>query len=185
MNGGIVGVLLAAGRSRRFGSNKLLHRCDGDLPMVVAAARPLRAALPLTLAVVDDARSEVAGLLEREGLRPVVNPHAGHGMGTSIARAVAACPDADAWVIALGDMPRVPESVVRAVVRRLQQGDAIVAPVYRDRRGHPVGFSARFAPALMRLNGDSGARGVIAANPDAVRLIEVEHAGVATNIDYR
>jgi molybdenum cofactor cytidylyltransferase len=183
VNRDIVGVLLAAGQSRRFGADKLLHRCDGELPMVVAAARPLHAVLPRALAVVDDVQGEVAALLEREGFQPVANPNARQGMGTSIACAVAASPAAAAWVIALGDMPWIPVSAVRTIVARLRQGDAIVAPVYRGRRGHPVGFSARFAPALMRLGGDTGARTIIAANPDAVRLIEVEDAGVVTDLD--
>ena len=115
MRATIVGVLLAAGQSRRFGSNKLLHRLDDGLPMVVASARHLRAVLPQAVAVVDDTGGEVATLLAQEGLRVVANPRAGEGMGTSIACGVAASADAAGWVIALGDMPYVPDSVIGAV----------------------------------------------------------------------
>ena len=183
MRAAIVGVLLAAGQSRRFGSNKLLQRLDDGLPMVVASARHLRALLPQAVAVVDDTGGEVATLLGEEGLRIVANPRAGEGMGTSIACGVAASADAAGWVIALGDMPYVPESVIGAVVSGLQAGSGIIAPVYRQRRGHPVGFAARHAQALMELGGDEGARSVIAAHRDSLDLIEVVEPGVLVDID--
>jgi len=179
----IVGVLLAAGQSRRFGSNKLLHRLDDGVPMAVAAARHLRALLPEAVAVVDDTGGEVATLLRQEGLRLVANPRAAEGMGTSIACGVAASADAAGWVIALGDMPYVPESVIGAVVSGLQAGSEIIAPVYRGQRGHPVGFSARHAQALMELRGDEGARGIIAAHQDSLDLVDVVEPGVLVDID--
>jgi len=47
------GILLAAGFSRRFGANKLLHPLADGIPIALAAARRLRAALPEVLAVVN------------------------------------------------------------------------------------------------------------------------------------
>lgn len=183
MTADITGVLLAAGAGRRFGSNKLLHCLDNGQPMVVASARQLKAALPRAFAVVEDPDGEVAALLRGEGLDIVVNPRAAGGMGTSIARGVAASPGASGWVIALADMPFIPVKVIRQVVDTLWEGASVVAPVYRDRRGHPVGFSARHAGALMRLAGDEGARGIIRDNRDALVLIEVDEAGVVMDID--
>jgi molybdenum cofactor cytidylyltransferase len=174
---------LAAGQSRRFGGNKLLHRFDGEQPMVVAAARQLRAVLPDTLAVVADARGEVADLLRQEGLQVIANPRAGQGMGTSIACAVAARPDAAAWLIALADMPCIARDTIRTVVHGLAAGGGIVAPVYRGRRGHPVGFAARYAPLLMQLDADRGARAVVAANRESLHLVEVGDPGVLRDID--
>ena len=45
-------ILLAAGRSSRFGGNKLLHPLADGTPVALAAARNLVAALPGALAVV-------------------------------------------------------------------------------------------------------------------------------------
>ena len=55
-----VGLLLAAGQGRRFGGNKLLYPLDDGTPMVLASARPLRAVLSETVAVVDNTDGEVA-----------------------------------------------------------------------------------------------------------------------------
>lgn len=183
MNRIIAGILLAAGQSRRFGGNKLLYPLPDGTPIAVAAARHLLSEFPETTAVVDDGDGEVAGLLAREGLRVVVNRSASIGMGTSIACGIAACRDAQGWVIALADMPYVPASLTGQIVSALKQGYDIVAPVYRRKRGHPVGFSNRHANALLQLSADKGARSVIAANRDTLHLIETAQQGVIVDID--
>jgi molybdenum cofactor cytidylyltransferase len=86
-------------------------------------------------------------------------------------------------VIALGDMPWIPQTVVQAVVASLVRGADIVAPVHRGQRGHPVGFSARHAHALMGLHADEGARGIIAAHRESLELIEVQDRGILLDID--
>ena len=183
MTAAITGILLAAGQSTRFGANKLLHRLGDGTPMAVAAARPLTAVLACSIAVVADAQNGLAGQLAQEGLRIIPNPRAGDGMGTSIACGVAASPDASGWVIALADMPCIPEAVIQAIVDGLDRGADIIAPVYQGQRGHPVGFSARHAVALKQLQGDAGARGIIAAHKDSLELIETPEAGVILDID--
>jgi molybdenum cofactor cytidylyltransferase len=178
-----VGLLLAAGQGRRFGGNKLLHPLDDGTAMMLASARPLRAVLPEVLAVVGAADGKVARLLAQEGIQVVYNPHARGGVGTSIACGVAASRHAGGWVIALADMPWIPQTVVQTVAAALSCGADIVAPVYRGQRGHPVGFSARHAAALMSLNADEGARGIIDAHRDSLELIEVHDRGVLVDID--
>jgi len=183
MSATIVGILLAAGQSTRFGSNKLLHQLNDGTPMVLASARHLHNVLPQTIAVVEDANNEVAKLLAQEGVQVIENPLASEGMGTSIACGVANNPDAQGWVIALADMPCIPETAIRSVVKGLQQGANIIAPVYKKLRGHPVGFSGRYAQALMQLHTDQGARSVIQANSDSLELIETTEKGVIVDID--
>ncbi len=183
MTAACTGLLLAAGQSRRFGTNKLLFPLDDGTPMVLASLRRLRAVVPDCIAVVDDLAGDVATLLAAEGVRLVENPHAREGMGTSIAAGVAASRAAAGWIIALADMPFIPETVVRQVVSALGQGADIVAPVYRGRRGHPVGFAARHAAALLRLRADEGARRIVRDNPESLTLIEVQDSAVVLDVD--
>lgn len=179
-----VGILLAAGQSRRFGKNKLLQPLRDGTPLAVAAGRHLSAVLPQTIAVVDSAQSEAGRLLEGEGLGIVVNPRAAEGVGTSIACGVAASQDARGWVIALADMPYVPETVIQQLVLRLHRGAEIVAPVFGSRRGHPVAFSRKHGQALMRLEADQGARSILAMHPEDLDLIQVQDNGVILDIDH-
>jgi len=180
---GVVGILLAAGAGRRFGTDKLLQPLPGGEPMGVAAARNLVAAVGAGVAVVRAADSALAAALERTGLRVVVNPRTDAGIGGSLATGVAATPDADGWLIALADMPWVEPATIAAVAAALAGGAALVAPAHEGRRGHPVGFATRWRKELLALTGDRGARDVLAAHPDELVLLPTDDAGVLRDVD--
>jgi len=177
------GILLAAGQGTRFGGNKLMHPLADGTPMAVASARTLHSVLAHCIAVVNDTQGSVARLLAAAGLQVIANPRAPDGMGTSIACGVAASPNAGGWIIALADMPAIPAHVVQAVAEGLARGADIIAPVCRGQRGHPVGFAPRHAPALRALQGDRGARDIIAAHRDSLELIDTPDSGVIRDID--
>lgn len=183
MSRAVTGILLAAGSSSRFGTDKLLHPLVDGTPVALAAARQLQQVLPDSLAVVRDANDAVARLLAGTGLRLVVNARAGEGMGGSIASAVQHCRGSAAWVIALADMPWLSADSIARVVSRLAAGADLVAPVYRKQRGHPVGFSTRHGDALSVLSGDEGARRLLATHAATLELVEVEDPGVCLDID--
>lgn len=178
----IVGVLLAAGRGARFGGNKLLSPLSDGTRVAVAAARHLRAALPVSYAVVRDDDETLKQLLSAEGLHIVVNPNADEGMGISLARGVAAA-GADGWVIALADMPAIRPGTIRAVADALAAGAPLAAPIFHGQRGHPIGFARRFRAALTSLSGDRGGRDILSQYTDELHLIEVDDPGVFHDID--
>jgi molybdenum cofactor cytidylyltransferase len=179
----IAGLLLAAGASSRFGSNKLLHPLMDGTPIAVAAARNLKHALAHAFAVVRPDDNALPQRLQAEGFEIVVCPRAAEGMGYSIACGVAATSDADGWLIALADMPFVSPQTHRAVVRRLEKGALISAPSLNGRRGHPVGFGRELYEELLALSGDLGARMVIDRHANEVELFECDDGGIWRDID--
>jgi molybdenum cofactor cytidylyltransferase len=179
----IVGVLLAAGQGSRFGSHKLLHPLADGTPMALAALRHLAPGVDSVIAVVRPEDSALIELLAQEQARILPCPNAAQGMGASLACGARAMPDADAWLIALADMPYVPTAVIAALGAELQAGAALVAPVYQGQRGHPVGFSRAFYPALAALSGDRGARQILDQHADQLRLIAVNEPGILRDID--
>ena len=184
----IVGILLAAGFSTRFGTNKLLAPLPAGVPeagtaVAVAAARRLAQALPEPLAVVRPRAQKVSRLLREAGCRTLVCKSAAEGMGTSLAAGVRATRDADAWVIALADMPYVQTETIRRIALALEEGAAIAAPSCAGERGHPVGFARRFRDELLGLSGDEGARAILKAHPDWITLYVTEDRGVLRDID--
>ncbi|MDH3638624.1 MAG: nucleotidyltransferase family protein [Gammaproteobacteria bacterium] len=181
----LVGVLAAAGAGTRFGAHKLLAPLWDGTPMGVAAARNLIAVVPACVAVVRDGDRALAALLESVGMQIVWNTHAEDGLGASIACGVRARRDARGWLIALADMPAVQPDTIQLVANALAAGAAIAAPVFRGRRGHPVGFSAEFYPALVRMAGETGARSILEAHPDVAKNIRVADPGVVHDIDRR
>lgn len=179
----IVGVLLAAGASRRFGGEKLLAPL-GDSCVGILAARALRPAVDRAVAVVRPEDEKLARLLEGEGFVPLPFAGAARGMGASLAFGVAAAADADGWLVALGDMPFLGATTVARVAERLRLGsERIVAPRFRGRRGHPVGFRRDLLPELLALDGDRGARSLLADHVAEVSFLECDDEGILLDVD--
>lgn len=179
--GPVGALLLAAGGSSRFGAaNKLLAPFDG-LPLIVHAARAVRAAgLPCLAVTGDDADSVRSALAwEVEGIVHAVDW--ADGMGRSIAAGIAAVPPG--WggaLVCLGDMPRIRPADIRALAAALTTPDAVAVPVHAVRRGNPVGFGRAWFSRLAALVGDQGARLLLAG----ARVTEVPTGpGVLHDID--
>jgi len=180
-------LLLAAGRGTRFDpagvQNKLLAPLPDGTPVACAAARALLATMSNVIAIVRPGAEALAHALNDAGCNVFFSTDAERGMGASLAAGVRATPDAEGWIVALADMPWIAPSTVEALARRIDAGASIVAPVFRGRRGHPVGFGAMHRTALSALDGDIGARRLLDTND--VASIEVDDAGIIADIDTR
>ncbi len=182
----ISGLLLAAGTSSRFGAQKLLATIAGESIVRLAAATLSRSGVDECVVVVGrDAEAVRLALLGLD-VRFVENLDYALGIASSLRAGVAALnPRARALVIALGDQPRVPPGVTeRLLAEWIASGAAIVAPSYHGERGHPVLFDARLFGELSILEGDVGARGVIARDPARVHTVEIGDA-MPRDIDVR
>jgi len=179
----VVGILLAAGSSRRFGSNKLLATSVDGKPLAVVAASRLIAALPESIAVVRPGDAELSALLAAQGLRIVECADAELGMGHSLAAGIAATSTADAWLIALADMPSIKSATITNLFAQLHAGAALVAPFHAGRRGHPVGFAAEFRAELLSLMGDTGARDLLARHAASLTRFDVDDPGILIDVD--
>ncbi|MCO6411728.1 MAG: nucleotidyltransferase family protein [Thiogranum sp.] len=177
----ITGILLAAGGSRRFGTNKLLAQL-GECPLVLHSAAAL-APCGRLLAVIRENDRDLERLLQSAGIETIVNARAARGMGASIACGVQASADSKAWCILPADMPQVMPATTWRVIEALLGGAALAAPFYHGRRGHPAGFGAMFATRLTQLDGDIGAREILARHSRQLWRLEVDDAGVVSDID--
>ena len=183
-----VGILLAAGRGRRFDPsgerNKLLQVLpDGEL-VVAASARALLSVLPRVVAVVPPNDGGVGDALRVLGCEVTACPEADSGMAASLVHAIRrSLPRADAWLVALGDMPFVAPATLRALLDALEAGAGagIAAPLHGGRRGNPVAFGAVHLPALLALEGEHGARALLKSAP--VTQVEVDDPGIFCDID--
>ena len=175
----IVGLLLAAGASRRFGAPKLIQPLRGK-PVVRWSAEALGGATDRLLVVVPPDDTSLREALRGVRARLVTNPERARGLGRSIARGVIALPaDADAVVVALADEPLLDSRWIAAVIARYRAhgGSVIVAPVFRGMRRHPVLFDRSVFGELAVLDGDHGARDVLDRDPGRVTLVEFDEPG--------
>lgn len=175
-------VVLAAGSSRRFASNKLLkplpdQRCLLDISQQLATILS-----PRVLLVINN-DPQLQAHCRSHHYAYTVNHQAHTGMASSITTAISATPDADAWAIFLADMPCINSATLRLLADIWQQHE-ISVPTWQRQRGHPVIFSRKYRDALSSLQGDSGARVLLRDNPD-VYHIETGDAGVCFDIDTK
>ena len=187
----MIGILLAAGFSRRFGpSNKLLQTLPDGRQIGLAAAENLIQAVPLSIAVLRPDNKELAELLQNAGLE-IVFCHA-QEMADSLSTAIrysanfadtSANKTSAGYVIALADMPYINPLTISTVAQEISAGAAIAVPTYQGQRGHPVGFSAKFRSELEQLSGDEGARSILKRHADEIKLLTCDDAGILADID--
>jgi len=180
---GITGILLAAGSSRRFGSNKLLALLPDGTPLVLVTVRRLLSVLDAVIAVVNPQDRLLHELLAAEKVQVVVCQNANTGMGASLAAGVAASEAARGWLVALADMPAIQVCTLQRVIHALEAGTRLVAPVHTGRRGHPVGFHSSFRNELLALSGDAGAREILTRHAASLTSLDVDDAGVLLDVD--
>ncbi len=189
----IAAIVLAAGASRRFGSDKLLHPVTlrgVTLPLAAHSLLPwLETFGHVTVVVRPGAETfcsaiETAlGAINPAPIRWIVCADAAQGMAASLACGVRANRDAAGWLIGLADMPAVPMAAIAGVRNALLAGAALAAPSRDGRRGHPVGFAAHYRDELLALQGDTGARRLLERDRSNVVDIKIDHAGIFADID--
>ena len=179
----LVGLLLAAGSAKRFGSNKLLHPLPHGVPIAVQAARHLKPETSALIAIIRPGQDTLFKALREEGCDVVICENADEGMGASLACGARAAGLAKGYLVALADMPFIRRSSIAAVRGALQDGAALAAPYWRGRRGHPVGISHAFYEELAQSKGDEGAKSILAANEARLVKVPLGDPGVLRDID--
>lgn len=179
-------IVLAAGRSSRMGRNKLLLDLEGR-PIVAHVVAEARAAGFTDIVIVTGHQAgKVKAALANEPVRIVEARHYGDGMAESLKAGIRAlAPEIDAALILLGDMPQVSRHLMRALTRAYNplEGRAIVLPVAEGKRGNPALFDRRFFPAMLALEGDIGARQIIAGNAELVAEVPAEPQEIFVDVD--
>ena len=179
MKGGA--LVLAAGFSRRFGSDKRLFEVEGEplLRRTVAAVQAAGLACRVCLRPDDGALPLVLGL---PGLEFIECRDAAGGMGATLAEGVRACHDWDGLLVVLGDMAWVRPATLAALWEALTP-DNIVQPVFEGMPGNPVGFGSAFFSELGALEGDRGGRALLERHRDRLLTLPVDDPGVVRDLD--
>ncbi|MFD1216489.1 nucleotidyltransferase family protein [Microbulbifer celer] len=185
----VVGLILAAGYSRRFGMQDKRTASFGDtgtlLSETLSRVTECFAHWYVVVREEDD-----LGALHLPLHTPVIRTcRASLGQGASMADAFAAIGELDglrncnAAAVLLGDMPYIqPDTISGLCVYADEQ--SLLRATYAGRPGHPVIFGRRFWTELTKVTGDRGGLDVICQHPTCYREIPSADAGVCRDIDH-
>lgn len=165
-------VLLAAGRSERFGARKLEVDLNG-LPLGAHAALLFAGfGFAQHLVVVGASALNFGDY----GFTPIINPAPEQGQSSSLRLGIGAV-TAKACMVALADMPFVTSAHVEALMQGFD-GDLIASACDRPVMP-PALFGDQHFPALAALSGDQGARFLLRDAPtimgDPLCLADIDH----------
>lgn len=182
----ICAVVLAAGESRRMGSQKLLLPFGGETVVGHITDRLLESGLDGVYVIVGHQGDQVAEALAGRPVSVVTNRDYRAGMLSSIRCGLRRLPgECDAVMVALGDQPTITGELVDEMIRCFAATKkGILLPVYRGKRGHPLLFARHYAGEILTDYDDVGLRGLVQAHADDVFELSVSTPDVLDDVDY-
>lgn len=170
------GILLAAGLSRRFGTNKLLAQVNEETVIRRSALNLVGARLDEVIVVLGHEAERVQAEIADLPVRFTINASYAEGMATSLVHGVEVAGLADGYLIALGDMPFVPTSHFQRLSSLAAQSRPLIVASSgtSGQSGPPVWFSSELRSDLLQLQGDQGAREIVRRFGSQVVTLEAD-----------
>jgi CTP:molybdopterin cytidylyltransferase MocA len=157
----IGGLILAAGKGRRFGGAKQLADLNGR-PLLEHSIRAMTASPVGRVVVVLGAGAEdVIAQVDLHGAEPIVCERWEEGQSASLAFGLGELSDCDAVVVTLGDLPNLSTNAIRRVIAARGDGVEAVRATYAGEPGHPVLLERELFERLRDVSGDHGARNLL------------------------
>ena len=181
----ICAIILAAGRSRRMGVQKLLLPFAGKTVIGHIVDEVLRSPVDRTIVVVGRDADRIAEALAGRRVTLVSNPDPEGEMLSSVRCGLAALPpECEAVLVLLGDQPGIAAETIRWMIDALRTGGrGIVVPVHGGKGGHPVLFSVRYREEILTHYDDVGLRGLRQAHPEDVLELPAADPSVLSDMD--
>lgn len=183
----IVGVVLAAGESRRMGRLKALLPF-GSHTVIEQVLQPLlQAGLAQVAVVLGHRAAEIAAVLTALPIQLLYNPDYQHGMTTSVQVAMRdITPVADAYLLALVDQPQIGVEPIRRLLTALRQTRrGIIVPTYQGKRGHPLLLAGRYRNEVLALGPQQGLHLVTRGHPEDTREVPWTNDDILRDMDYQ
>jgi molybdenum cofactor cytidylyltransferase len=183
----IVGVVLAAGESRRMGRLKALLPF-GPRTVLEQVLQPLlQAALSGVVVVVGYRAADLTAVLASLPVQVLENPDYQHGMTTSVQVALRQItPLPDAYLLALVDQPNIGLGPIRRLVDAFAHTHkGILIPTYQGKRGHPLLLAVRYRDAVLALGPQQGLNLVTRTHPEDTLEVSMESDDILRDMDYQ
>lgn len=184
----LVLIMLAAGNSRRFGSNKLMYEVDG-VPMYQRTLRLLQKAaerIPDSRIVVvtQPQYSEIIDVVKETGAEVLFNPKPERGIASSMQIGLEIAKDADACLFTVSDQPWLTAETIIALYDAFQsENKGMACTVWGEKTGNPCIFSKKYYRKLMEITGDKGGKQIIKRYPEDVTYLKISDEREQQDVD--
>jgi molybdenum cofactor cytidylyltransferase len=161
----ITAIVLAAGKSSRMGTNKLLLMLDGK----TALDHILDNLTGYDVIVVTGHNpQDIEPIIKRHGARAVHNPDYEKGMTTSFQTGLKSLsPETDAVYMVLSDTFGFKPELLEAMEEKMASTTALlVSPVYEGKLGHPVLVAYELFSEFLALGEDETMKDVVLRHED-------------------
>jgi molybdenum cofactor cytidylyltransferase len=181
----ICAIVLAAGQSRRMGTQKLLLPFAGSTVIAMIVDQLLASPVDRTVVVVGRDREAITAALTGRTVSFVMNPAGESEMLDSLRCGLRALPEGcEAVLVVLGDQPGLTSALVDGLVSAFGiDGPGLIVATHEGRRGHPLLIPADYFPEVLTRFDDTGLRGLLHAHPEQVREFAVSSLDVLLDMD--
>jgi molybdenum cofactor cytidylyltransferase len=178
-------ILLAAGASKRMGTQKLLLPWQETTVVGHIVDQFLHSRADHISVITGHDRTALHRALDGCPVCLVHNPDVSHGMLSSVRCGLRALPEhCDTVLVALGDQPHITSTLIDELIQAFTRSHRrILVPCYAGRRGHPLLFARRYAGEVATRFDGVGLRGLLQAHPEEVYEYPVSQASVLSDMD--
>ena len=184
-SGGIAGLILSAGASRRMGTPKALLQYEGEtfldrlIRIFSAVCSPVVVVLGYHSQIIRQ------GLRPHAGVRFATNPDPDRGMFSSLQCGLAMIPpEMQAVMFTPVDHPDIAEDTVERLAGLFRsQAAPLTIPVYQREHGHPVCISRAVINHLTSLPVTANANDILHSYYENASFIEIADPGIVSDID--
>ena len=174
------GIILAGGRSTRFGPPKQLLKLKGKYLLEYVLEAALGSKLNHVVLVLGHEHQNILRALAahtaHERLQVVINHRYREGQSRSLQAGLVKIRQVfPSAMFLLGDQPMVNPGIIDHMVDRFRDSEMdICVPICNGKRGNPTIFNRVLYDQLMAIKGDRGARDIIRNHPKRVLYIDLD-----------
>ena len=180
-------VILAAGRSSRTKTNKLLAERDGEPLFMNAVHAALRSKGKPIFVITGHQHEEIEDYLKDEDINVVYNSDYISGVRTSIRLGLRLMPaSCDGAILLPADMPNITEKQLDKMIDAFEKGKEkqVIMMSYRGAKKNPILWSKELYPAADLVPEGSELRTVFAEHEDYTKLIKIAKESTLLDVTY-
>ena len=190
-NSKISAIIMASGKSKRMGTNKLLLEYGGITFIENTLEKVLNENFYELAIVISDkkVRKKCQDYIKKsekdeKKIYIVDNKKSEKGQSESIKIGLKTLGKCDGYMFFSCDQPFLTSDTIKKILQNFKT-KGITIPEYNGKRSLPVIFGENFKDELLKLEGDTGGKTVISNHQDKIKIVEIENPYEGKDIDTK